>query len=55
MTLALTLPMPELPCLPPRPEYNLEDKQWIQDHQCPEPNQQGWYRDVEGRLILPEK
>ncbi|XP_073931321.1 uncharacterized protein [Castor canadensis] len=54
-TLALTLPVPELPCLPPRPEYTLEDKQWIQDHRCPEPNQQGWYRDIEGRLILPEK
>jgi hypothetical protein len=37
------------------PEYTLEDKQWIQDHQCPEPNQQGWYHDIEGRLILPEK
>ncbi|XP_073914130.1 uncharacterized protein [Castor canadensis] len=54
-TLALTLPMPELPRLPPRPEYTLEDKQWIQDHRCPEPNQQGWYRDIEGWLILPEK
>jgi ribonuclease HI len=54
-TLALTLPVPELPCLPPRPEYTLEDKQGIQDHRCPEPNQQGWYRDIEGRLILPEK
>jgi hypothetical protein len=54
-TLALTLPVPELPCLPPRPEYTLEDKQWIQYHRCPEPNQQGWYRDIEGRLILPEK
>jgi hypothetical protein len=54
-TLALTLPMPEFPCLPLRPEYTLEDKQWIQDHQCPEPNQQGWYRDIEGQLILPEK
>jgi hypothetical protein len=32
MTLALTLPMPELPCLPPQPEYTPEDKQWIQDH-----------------------
>jgi ribonuclease HI len=32
MTLALTLPMPKLPCLPPRPKYTLEDKEWIQDH-----------------------
>jgi ribonuclease HI len=55
MTLALTLPMPELPCLPLQPKYTLEDKQWIQDHRCPEPNQQGWYCDIEGRLILPEK
>jgi hypothetical protein len=31
-TLALTLPMPKPPCLPPQPEYTLEDKQWIQDH-----------------------
>jgi ribonuclease HI len=31
-TLALTLPVSELPRLPPRPEYTLEDKQWIQDH-----------------------
>jgi hypothetical protein len=54
-TLVLTLPVPKLPCLPLRPEYTLEDKQWIQDHRCPEPNQQGWYRDIEGRLILPEK
>jgi ribonuclease HI len=54
-TLALTLPVPELPRLPPQPEYTLEDKQWIQDHRCPEPNQQGWYRDIEGWLILPEK
>jgi hypothetical protein len=30
--LTLTLPMPELPCLPLQPEYTLEDKQWIQDH-----------------------
>jgi hypothetical protein len=54
-TLVLTLPVPELPCLPPPPEYTLEDKQWIQDHQCSEPNQQGWYHNIEGRLILPEK
>jgi hypothetical protein len=54
-TLALTLPVPELPRLPPRPEYTLEDKQWIQDHRCPEPSQQGWYCDIEGWLILPEK
>jgi transposase InsO family protein len=54
-TLALTLRLPELPHLPPRPEYTPEDKQWIQDHQCPEPNQQGWYRDIKGWLILPEK
>jgi ribonuclease HI len=32
MTLALTLPVSELPRLPPRPKYTLEDKQWIQDH-----------------------
>jgi ribonuclease HI len=31
-TLALTLPVPELPRLPPRPEYTPEDTQWIQDH-----------------------
>jgi hypothetical protein len=54
-TLALTLPVPELPHLPLRPKYTLEDKQWIQDHQCPEPNQQGWYHDIEGWLIFPEK
>jgi hypothetical protein len=39
-TLALTLPMPELPCLPPQPEYTQEDRQWIQGHQCQESNQQ---------------
>jgi ribonuclease HI len=55
MTLALTLPMPELPHLPPQPEYTLEDRQWILGHRCPESNQQGWYRDDEGQLILPEK
>jgi ribonuclease HI len=54
-TLALTLPMPKLPRLPPRPEYTSEDRQWIQGHRCPGSNQQGWYRDDEGRLILPEK
>jgi ribonuclease HI len=32
MTLALTLPVPELPRLPPQPKYTPEDKQWIQDH-----------------------
>jgi ribonuclease HI len=45
-TLALTLPVPELSRLPPQPKYTLEDKQWIQYHRCPEPNQQGWYRDI---------
>jgi ribonuclease HI len=54
-TLVLTLPMPELPRLPPRPEYTPEDRQWIQGHRCSESNQQGWYHDDEGRLILPEK
>jgi hypothetical protein len=48
MTLALTLPVPELPRLPLQPEYTPEDKQWIQDHRCPEPNQKGWYRDIKG-------
>jgi ribonuclease HI len=47
-TLALTLPVPKLPHLPPRPEYTSEDRQWIQGHQCPESNQQGWYHDDEG-------
>jgi hypothetical protein len=46
--------VPELPRLPPQPEYTPEDRQWIQGHRCPESNQQGWYRDDEGRLILPE-
>jgi ribonuclease HI len=46
-TLALTLPVPELLCLPPQPEYTPEDRQWIQGHRCPESNQQGWYRDDE--------
>jgi hypothetical protein len=55
MTVALALPVPKLPRLPLRPEYTPEDKQWIQDHRCPEPSQQGWYRDIEGWLILPEK
>jgi hypothetical protein len=40
-TLVLTLPVPELPCLPPQPEYTQEDRQWIQGHQCQESNQQG--------------
>jgi ribonuclease HI len=31
-TLALTLPVPKLPRLPPQPEYTLEDRQWIQGH-----------------------
>jgi ribonuclease HI len=31
-TLALTLPVPELPRLPPQPEYTPEDRQWIQGH-----------------------
>jgi ribonuclease HI len=55
MTLALTLPMPELPRLPPQPKYTPEDRQWIQGHQRQESNQQGWHRDDEGQLILPEK
>jgi ribonuclease HI len=40
-TLALTLPVPELPRLPPQPEYTPEDRQWFQGHRCPESNQQG--------------
>jgi hypothetical protein len=55
MTLALTSPVPELPRLPPPPEYTPEDRQWIQGHRCPESHQQGWYCDDEGQLILPEK
>lgn len=51
--LALTLPTPELPRLPPRPDYTPEDLHWIQSHHCPESDQQGWHRDAEGRLILP--
>jgi hypothetical protein len=47
MTLALTLPMPEPPHLPPQPKYIPEDRQWIQGHRCPESNHQGWYRDDE--------
>jgi ribonuclease HI len=31
-TLTLTLPVPELPHLPPRPEYTPEDRHWIQGH-----------------------
>jgi hypothetical protein len=47
-TLALTLPVPELPCLPPRPKYTSEDRQWIQGQRCLESNQQGWYHDDKG-------
>ncbi|KAF6390301.1 hypothetical protein mRhiFer1_007875 [Rhinolophus ferrumequinum] len=51
--LALTQPTPDLPHLPPRPDYTPEDLRWIQNHHCPEPDQQGWHQDTEGRLILP--
>ncbi|XP_055251906.1 uncharacterized protein LOC129536809 [Moschus berezovskii] len=53
--LALALPAPELPRLPPQFDYTPEDLQWIQNHHCTKPDQHGWHRDLQGRLILPEK
>lgn len=54
-TLALALPTPELPRLPLRPDYTPEDLQWIQSHYYTRPDQHGWHRDREERLITAGK
>ncbi|XP_029418432.1 uncharacterized protein LOC115070051 [Nannospalax galili] len=52
---ALEVPIPELPTLPPKPDYSPQDLEWIKKR-APEgrTGEGGWSRDQEGRLILPE-
>ena len=52
---ALEIPIPELPALPPKPEYSPQDLEWIMKQVSGEVSGEGnWSRDQEGRLILPE-
>ncbi|XP_073075464.1 uncharacterized protein [Manis javanica] len=52
---ALEIPIPELPALPPKPEYSPQDLEWIRKQVPGEVFGEGhWGRDQEGRLILPE-
>ncbi|XP_058536503.1 uncharacterized protein LOC131483189 [Ochotona princeps] len=50
---AIDLPIPELPELPPQPSYTSEDLEWIQRQRLQEIKSDNWYRDSEGRLLLP--
>ena len=54
---AVSLPVPELPALPPRPEYSPEDLGWIKTHLTGDEGLEAsrWRKDSEGRLILPQK
>nr|XP_036867633.1 uncharacterized protein LOC118971162 [Manis javanica] len=52
---ALEIPIPELPALPPKPEYSPQDLEWIKKQVSGKVFREGnWSRDQEGRLILPE-
>jgi hypothetical protein len=52
---AIDVPVPELPPLPPRPEYSTEDFTWMKAHFPFREGEDGWKSDLEGKLILPEK
>ncbi|XP_073904210.1 uncharacterized protein [Castor canadensis] len=52
---AIDVPVPELPPLPPRPEYSTEDFTWMRTHSPFREREDGWKSDLEGKLILPEK
>ncbi|XP_073928216.1 uncharacterized protein [Castor canadensis] len=52
---AIDVPVPELPPLPPRPEYSTEDFTWMRAHSPFREGEDGWKSDLEGKLILPEK
>ncbi|XP_057344513.1 uncharacterized protein LOC130679534 [Manis pentadactyla] len=52
---ALEIPIPELPTLPPKPEYSPQDLEWIRKQVSGKVfEERNWSRDQEGRLILPE-
>jgi ribonuclease HI len=55
MVVAIDVPVPELPSLPPRPEYSSEDFTWMRAHSLTREREDEWRRDLEGKLILPEK
>jgi hypothetical protein len=52
---AIDVPVPELPSLPPRPEYSSEDFTWMRAHSLTRKREDEWRSDLEGKLILPEK
>ncbi|XP_057345013.1 uncharacterized protein LOC118908875 [Manis pentadactyla] len=52
---ALEIPIPELPALPPKPEYSPQDLEWIRKQVSGKVfGEENWSRDQEGRLILPD-
>jgi ribonuclease HI len=55
MVTATDVPVPELPSLPPRPEYSSEDFTWMRAHSLTREREDGWRSDLEGKLILPKK
>ncbi|XP_073917667.1 uncharacterized protein [Castor canadensis] len=55
MVAAIDVPVPELPSLPPRPEYSSEDFTWMRAHSLTRKREDEWRSDLEGKLILPEK
>jgi ribonuclease HI len=55
MVAAIDVPVPELPSLPPRPEYSSEDFIWMRAHSLTKKREDKWKSDLEGKLILPEK
>jgi hypothetical protein len=55
MIAAVDVPVPELPSLPPRPEYSTEDFTWMRAHSPISKGEDGWRSDLEGKLILPKK
>jgi hypothetical protein len=52
---AIDVPVPELPSLPPRPEYSSEDFTWLRAHSLTREREDEWRSDLEGKLILPKK
>jgi ribonuclease HI len=55
MVTAIDVPVPELPSLPPRPQYSSEDFTWMRAHSLTREREDKWRSDLEGKLILPKK
>jgi transposase InsO family protein len=55
MIAAIDMPIPELPSLPPRPEYSTEDFTWMRAHSPIREREDRWRSNLEGKLILPKK